>query len=886
MSEKSKQSKAHALTAEQTLKTWSVSKDGMSQNEARKRQQEFGPNKLKEQKQKSLFRLAIDQLNNPIIYLLAGAVIVSLIFNDIPEAIAILIVILLNTVIGFWMEYQARKSVNALKKLDQLETHVKRDGKNQKINAEELVPGDILVLESGDLVPADARILQASELAADESPLTGESVPIEKATDQLNEETPLAERNNMLFKGTAITSGKGEAVVTAIGHQTEIGKVSDMVDQTESEEIPLNRKLAKLSHRLIWFILGLAVLFFLFGWWSGKEIYLLLQTSIAWTVAAIPEGLPIVASIALARGMLRLAKRNVIVKKLEAVETLGETTVIFTDKTGTLTKNELTVSFVEYPGKTIKIDRKSDKPNDLSDTQASEDENFQHLFKISVYCNDAEWLNERELKGDALDAALLQFAKSFRPEHYKKLTETERIHEDPFDSESKFVGTVHQEKKILYVAAKGAAEPILNRSAKYLDGENEKKLSERIKSDWLKKNHELSESGLRIIAYAYRQDDLNQKDQLKSEEDFVEDMVFVGFVGFIDPARKDIQPAIDKCHQAGIKVVMVTGDHPGIARTIADEVNLTDNGNEKVIEGKNLDAKDLAISSSQLFARVDPGQKLDIVEHYKNKGEITAMTGDGINDAPALKMADIGIAMGDKGTQAAQDVADMVLKDDSFSAIVDAIEQGRVIFGNIRKFVMYQLSYHLAEIIIIAGISFTLFQLPLLPLQLLFLNLLSDVFPALALGIGKGDATIMQQAPKNPDEPIVSRRNWVATSIYGMIMALVIIGTYLVAFYFLNESKETANTITFFSLAVAQLLHVFNMRDPQERVFNNQVVRNKYIWLALGICAIMLSIAYLTPLLQEVLSFEQLTSTHWGLVAISSFLVLLITQLVKKIFKF
>ncbi len=369
MSEKSKQSKAHALTAEQTLKTWSVSKDGMSQNEVRKRQQEFGPNKLKEQKQKSLFRLAIDQLNNPIIYLLAGAVIVSLIFNDIPEAIAILIVILLNTVIGFWMEYQARKSVNALKKLDQLETHVKRDGKNQKINAEELVPGDILVLESGDLVPADARILQASELAADESPLTGESVPIEKATDQLNEETPLAERNNMLFKGTAITSGKGEAVVTAIGHQTEIGKVSDMVDQTESEEIPLNRKLAKLSHRLIWFILGLAVLFFLFGWWSGKEIYLLLQTSIAWTVAAIPEGLPIVASIALARGMLRLAKRNVIVKKLEAVETLGETTVIFTDKTGTLTKNELTVSFVEYPGKTIKIDRKSDKPNDLSDTQ-------------------------------------------------------------------------------------------------------------------------------------------------------------------------------------------------------------------------------------------------------------------------------------------------------------------------------------------------------------------------------------------------------------------------------------------------------------------------------------------------------------------------------------
>ncbi|KOH45236.1 cation-translocating P-type ATPase [Sunxiuqinia dokdonensis] len=885
MSEKSKQSQAHTRSADQTLEAWSASKEGLSPQEVRKRQQEFGPNKLQEKKQKSLFRLAIDQLNNPIIYLLTGAVIVSLIFNDIPEAIAILIVILLNTAIGFWMEYQARKSVDALKKLDQLETHVRRDGKSQKINAEELVPGDILVLESGDLVPADARILQASELAADESPLTGESVPTEKFTDQLNEETPLAERTNMLFKGTAITSGKGEAMVTAIGHQTEIGKVSDMVDETKREEIPLNRKLAKLSHRLIWFILGLAVLFFIFGWWSGKEIYLLLQTSIAWTVAAIPEGLPIVASIALARGMLRLAKRNVIVKKLEAVETLGETTVIFTDKTGTLTKNELTVSLMEYPGKSIEVEQTEEAKYNLSDTEASENENFQHLFKISVFCNDAEWLNERELKGDALDAALLQFAKSFHPEHYEKLTNTERIHEDPFDSESKFVGTVHQEKDILYVAAKGAAEPILSRSAKYLDNGKEVQLNEQAKSDWLKKNRELSESGLRIIAYAYRQDDLSQKDQLKAREDFVEEMVFVGFIGFIDPARKEVQPAIEKCHQAGIKVVMVTGDHPGIARTIAHEVNLTDNGHEQVIEGKNLDEKESEIINSPLFARVDPGQKLDIVEHYKKKGEITAMTGDGINDTPALKMADIGIAMGDKGTQAAQDVADMVLKDDSFSSIVDAIEQGRVIFGNIRKFVLYQLSYHLAEILIIAGISFTLFHLPLLPLQLLFLNLLSDVFPALALGIGKGDATIMQQPPKNPDEPIINRNNWIAISVYGMIMALVMIGTYLVAFDLLNESKETANTITFFSLAVAQLLHVFNMRDPQEKIFNNQVVRNKYIWLALGICAIMLSIAYLTPLLHEVLSFEQLTLVHWGLVALSSFLVLLITQLVKKIFR-
>ena len=883
MNEKSKQWQAHAWTTEKTLEALSASGDGLQQQEVRKRQQEFGPNKLEEQKQKSLLQLAIDQLNNPIIYLLAGAVIVSLIFDDVPEAIAIFIVILLNTVIGFWMEYQAQKSVTALKKLDQLETHVRRNQKNEKINAQELVPGDILLLESGDLVPADARILQASELAANESSLTGESVPAEKKTDPLDEQTPLAERRNMLFKGTTITSGKCEAVVTAIGVQTEIGKISKMVEQTGKEEIPLNRKLAKLSHRLIWFILGLAVLFFIFGWWSGKEIYLLLQTSIAWTVAAIPEGLPIVASIALARGMLRLAKRNVIVKKLEAVETLGETTIIFTDKTGTLTKNELTVSLVEYPEKSIEV-RETEKYQ-LSDKQASEEENFQQLIKISVLCNDAEWLNEKEFKGDALDAALLQFAQSLWPDRYNNLAEAERIHEDPFDSESKFMGTVHQDTNTLYVAAKGAAEPILNRSSNYLDHGETKQLTEEVKSAWLEKNHKLSEKGLRIIAYAYRHDDLNRKEQLKAEEDFIENMTFAGFIGFIDPARKEIQPAIEKCHQAGIKVVMVTGDHPGIAQTIAEEINLTKHDNPKVMEGKNLEEKEGEIPNTQLFARVDPGQKLDIVEHYKKRGEITAMTGDGTNDAPALKAADIGIAMGDKGTQAAQDVADMVLKDDSFSAIVDAIEQGRVIFGNIRKFVMYQLSYHLAEILIIAGISFTLFYLPLLPLQLLFLNLLSDVFPALALGIGKGDESIMRQKPKNPGEPIVNRRNWIATSVYGIIMALVISGAYVVAFYLLNESKETANTITFFSLAVSQLLHVFNMRDPDEKVFSNQVVNNKYIWMALGICAMMLSIAYLTPVLHEVLSFEHLTLLHWGLVAISSLLVMLLIQVVKKIFR-
>lgn len=885
MDENNKHTYPHSLSVDQTWEQYSTSMDGLTSDEVKKKQGEFGPNKLEGKKQKSLFRLFLDQLNNPIIYLLVGAVIVSFIFNDIPEAIAIIIVIILNTVIGFWMEYQARQSVNALKKLDQLETHVKRNGKSQKVNAEELVPGDVIILESGDLIPADARIFQASELKADESPLTGESVPVDKKVDEVNKDTPLAEHTNMLFKGTTVTSGKAQAVVTAIGQKTEIGKVSEMVNEAEDKEIPLNRKLAKLSHNLIWVILVLAAVFFLFGWMAGKEIYLLLQTSIAWTVAAIPEGLPIVASIALARGMLRLAKRNVIVKKLEAVETLGETTVIFTDKTGTLTENKLSVDSLEYFGNTLKVQHQEEKGYTFNSSNYEEDESFQHFYKISVFCNDAEWLNEEELKGDPLDIALLQFSKSILPETYKELTGKKRIHEDPFDSDAKFMGTVHELEDQLYVAGKGAPEPILNRSTSYLENGEAKNLTEEIKNEWMQKSQDLSKKGLRLIAYAYRTDAPGQKKQLQEKEDFVENMIFLGFVGFIDPARKEIQPVIEKCHTAGIQVVMVTGDHPGIAQNIADAVNMTNNIDEKVIEGKNLEEKKNEIVDSQLFARVDPKQKLEIVEHYKQQGAITAMTGDGVNDAPALKKADIGIAMGDKGTQAAQEVADMVLKDDSFASIVEAIEQGRIIFGNIRKFIVYQLSYHLAEIIIIAGISFTLFYLPLLPLQLLFLNLLSDVFPALALGLGKGDETIMQQKPKDPEEPIINRQNWIATFVYGAIMAVVIIGTYLLVMYRLDESKETANTITFFSLAVVQLLHVFNMKDHKENILSNQVTRNKYIWIALAICTVFLIIGYAVPILNEILKFEQLKLVHWGVVASSSIGTLFIIQIVKKIFK-
>ena len=876
----------HGLTIEETFSELDSRKEGLSEDKAREKQEKYGKNVIEGKKEKSLFRLFLDQVNNPVIYLLLGAVVVSFIFGDIPEAIAIIVVILLNTIIGFWMEYQARTSVKALKKLNRLQARVKRDGETKKIDAAEVVPGDVIELEAGDVIPADARVVDYAELKVDESPLTGESLPVEKDTEKLEKDTQLADRTNMVFKGTALTNGKATAIVTATGQNTEIGKISEMAEEEDKDEIPLNKKLSKLSHRLIWVTVGMAAVFFAIGWAAGKEIYLMLQTAIAWTVAAIPEGLPIVASIALARGMLRLSKRNVLVKKLAAVETLGETTVIFTDKTGTLTENKLSVDSIEFPGE--KIEAKALKEDEKDAGDKTENENFQHIFKVSVFCNDAkekENDGEKQLKGDPLDVSVLGFFKKYDSDKAEKLRNSEQINEDPFDSETKFMGAIHQWDDKLYISAKGAADPILSKCRTYLDNGEEKDISDDFKSEWMDKYEELSEKGLKVIAFAYRTADKSESDTLKEKEDFVEDMVFLGFVSFIDPAKEDVKPSIDKCQTAGIKIVMVTGDHPGTAENVARKVGLSADEKYHVMKGSDIESNKDEVIKSNIFARVDPEQKYNIVERFKEEGEITAMTGDGVNDAPALKKADIGIAMGERGTQIAQDVADMILKDDSFPSIVNAIEEGRVIFGNIRKFIIYQLSYHLAEIFIIAGISFSLFYLPLLPLQLLFLNLLSDVFPALALGLGAGDETIMKQKPKDPEEPIINKKNWMAMGIYGIIIAIIVTGAYLLVMFSFNESKEVANTVAFFGLALSQLLHVFNMREPNENIFVNQVVRNKYIWMALAICIAALIAAYFIPLLNDVLSFQELTGTLWLIAVGAAVANLVVIQTVKSIFR-
>lgn len=898
---------AHTYSKDDLLKKLETDQEkGLSENEAEKRLESHGPNQLEEQEQKSLFQILIDQINNPIVYLLTAAAVLAFAFGDIPEGIAIIVVLVLNTIIGFWMEYQARQSMNALQEMDKVMAKVIRDGEEKEIDAEHLVPGDIINLEAGTLVPADARLLQVSELSIDESPLTGESVPVSKDVEPLDDETQVADQKNMAFKGTAVTNGKGTAVIVTTGMDTEIGSISEMVSEADQDQIPLNQKLEHLTKKLIWVTLALAAAFFLVGWLTGKEMYQLVQTSIAWTIAAIPEGLPIVASIALAKGMLRLANHDVIVKRLAAVETLGETTVIFTDKTGTLTENRLTLQMMEFDG--LRTDVNWSDQNEEVEVNAAEntegtlqedDQRLKRFFEIAILCNDAEFNNngndedDENGSGDPLDISLLEFGHAFNSERFENLRGNERINEEPFDSDDMVMGTIYEIDGKQLLLCKGAPEAIVNRCSNSLTADGEKEFSEDDKKKWINKNEELSEDGLRVIAFAFEElngSESSNAEEKDVEEDLMHDLTFLCLTGFIDPPKESVKEAVDTCLNAGIKVEMVTGDHPGTARNIGREVNLVDEGSDKALHGKDL-RKDVdehdqeEVVNTRIFARVDPEQKLNLIEYYQDNGDIVAMTGDGVNDAPALKKADIGIAMGDRGTQVAQEVSDMVLKNDAFASIVEAVREGRIIFGNIRKFIMYQLSYHLSEILIIALISFTVFALPLLPLQLLFLNLLSDVFPALALGIGQGSPNIMEQKPKDPDEPIINQQNWFMIGLHGTIITVFIVGAYFFASNVWGLSEEICNNVAFFSLAFAQLWHVFDMREADEPIFNNQVTRNKYVWAAVALCVTVIIVSYFIPQISNILSFQELSFKTWILIGVTSFLPVITIQALKEISK-
>ncbi|MFP3853551.1 MAG: cation-translocating P-type ATPase [Anaerolineales bacterium] len=857
---------------------------GLTEQEAKDRKQKFGPNRLRQAERRSAFSILIEQFKNIIVVLLAAATAISFAFGEVVEGFAIVAVIVLNALIGFFTELRAVRSMEALRELGRVESKIRRAGSVQTVEADEVVPGDILVVDSGDVVTADARLLESSRLQTDESALTGESVPVAKQVDPVDPAVPLAERASMIYKGTAITRGSGEAVAVSTGMDTELGGISSLVEQAEEEVTPLETRLDKLGERLVWVTLGITAFLAIGGIIAGREIFLIIETSLALAVAAVPEGLPIVATVALARGMHRMAQRNALLRKLSAVETLGSTTVILSDKTGTLTENEMTLQIISLEEGDVQIERRRSEGEVfvLNDQpiEPPEHEALRQSLRVAALCNNAE-LNaeneEAEAVGDPLEIALLRGARLAGYERNELLAEWPEYREIAFDPEKKMMATIHKKNHEYFAAVKGAPEAVFDACRQKLTAQGSQPFGDEDRADWSERVNSKAAQGYRVLALA-------GKEMEDPEADPYENLTLLGLVGLLDPARGDVQEAIEACRRAGVHVVMVTGDQAETAKKIADQVALTQDGSPQVRRGQELSEEPEAAedwTEADIFARVSPKQKLSLVNAYQQAGDIVAMTGDGVNDAPALKKADIGIAMGRRGTQVAKEAAAMVLQDDAFSTIVVAIEHGRAIFNNIRKFVIYLLSCNMSEILVVTLASFANLPLPIRPLQILFLNLVTDVFPALALGLGEADPQIMKKPPRDPSEPILTRDHWTSLGVYAALITLGVMTAYALALFHYDMQTEVAITIAFLTLAGAQLWHVFNMRSPGSHPLRNEVTTNPFIWGALALCVLLLLLAVYLPPLAELLGTVPLDPLGWLLVTIMSVVPLVIGQALK-----
>ena len=860
---------------------------GLDDQTAAGRREEFGRNQLRKTQRRSAWRVFIEQFKSLVVLLLIAAVALSFAFGEFIDGFAILAVVLINALLGFFTELRAVRSMEALQEIGDVHTKVRRDGTVREVDAEELVPGDIVVLESGDVVTADLRLLEAANLQTNESALTGESLPVGKQVSPVDAGTPLAERADMVYKGTAVTRGSGVGVVVTTGMQTELGEISALVEEAKEEQTPLEERLDKLGRRLIVVTLLIAALIAVSGIVQGREVLQMIETAIALAVAAIPEGLPIVATIALARGMRRMARRNALVNRLAAVETLGGTNIICTDKTGTLTENQMTLTVMALTTGDVRIsgeglEREGDFQRDEEKITPQENDTLRRALEIGVLCNNASLSPEEaseEAVGDPVEVALLVAGAKAGLWRDALLEELPEEREVAFDPEVKMMATFHRQNDAYRVAVKGAPEAVLEASSQRRTADGTAELSDDEREKWLERNQAMARDGLRVLAVAERSADGPEADPYQA-------LTFLGLVGLLDPPREEVRGAIQSCRKAGIQVVMVTGDQAATARNVALAVGLADEDAAEVLEGREL--KKLSengdyerIRGASILARVSPKQKLDLIDIYQKEGLIVAMTGDGVNDAPALKKADIGVAMGQRGTQVAQEAADMVLQDDAFTTIVTAVEQGRAIFNKIRKFVLYLLSCNISEIFSVGLASLLALPLPILPLQILFLNLVTDVFPALALGVGEAEEGVMERPPRDPDEDIMLRHHWVAIVGYGLLITLAVLGALWAALNWLDVSREQAVTISFLTLASAQLWHVFNMRDTGTNLLRNEITTNPYVWGALVLCAVLLLLAVYLPGLSDVLNTVNPGLNGWLLVLGMSLLPTIAGQILK-----
>ena len=871
---------------------------GLTRAEAARRLAQYGPNALAQARKRSGAAIFFAQFRSFIVALLVAATVIAVAMGDNIEAIAILVVIVINAGIGFFTEWKAQQALSALQKQSVRFAHVIREGAESEIPAAELVPGDLVVLAAGARVPADGRIVESARLQIEEAALTGESQAVTKTSELvLDKDAALVDRLNMAFLGTTVTDGRGRLLVTATAAQTEVGKIGILIDEATIRATPLERKLAQLGRLLIIVVLALCTVIVLAGWLRGvTDFWYMLEIGLSLAIAAVPEALPAVATMTLAVGIQRMARMRALVRRLPAVETLGCTTVICTDKTGTLTRNEMTACVFMLDQRRVEVTGTGYAPVgefqvDHKSVDPRSDEHLALALRIGLLCNDAkvERVDGREtVLGDPTEAALIVAAEKAGMNHAVLATGFPRLSEVPFDCNSKRMVTVHRTPDGRTMAfVKGSPGTVIAASGAQVSATGVTPLTPGDRRHWEESNKRLAGAALRILGLAYRElpDGYN-------EGDLTQDLIFVGLVGMTDPLRDEAKAAITTCREAGIRIVMITGDQQATAAEIARQLGIDrglDGSPLRTVHGReltNLDAAGWkrAVDDAAVFARVSPEHKLRIVEALQQQGHVVAMTGDGVNDAPALRKADIGITMGIKGTEVAKENADMVITDDNFASIVGAVEQGRIIYGNIVRFLHYLLSCNFSEILTIFVALMVGWPLPLVALQILWLNLITDVFPAFALALEPSGSGMMKRPPRDPKESLLTPR------FVGLIVwqGLLLAGVTLLAFGVgmgrhgtEGEGLYQATTMAFMTLALAQVFHVFNARSQRRSAFTDRLFTNGWLWAAVVICLLLQAAALYLPTLQQVLRTVPPTFSDWGVIAACSLLPVAVVELIK-----
>jgi len=901
MDQETKQKKWWSLQPGEVLTILNSSATGLTQEEANRRFAQFGPNELLEKEKLSPWKILFEQFKSILIIILLIAIVLSAIVDDIKESIVIAIIVMMASGLGFLQEYRAERTIEALKRLAAPMASVLRDGREKEIPARELVPGDVLILRTGNKVPADARLLEVFNLKVDEASLTGESIPVEKTLEPLPPETHAADRRNMVFMGTTVVYGRGKAVVTATGMSTEFGQIAGLLQQVKSEPTPLQVNLDRMGRWLGLGAVALCIILAGLGLIRGHGLLEMLIWGVSLAVAAVPEALPAVVVIGLAIGVRRMARRNALIRKLSAVETLGCTTFICSDKTGTMTQDQMTVRRIYVNGEMMEVTGVGYEPvgQFRLNHRPILPENYPSLLKLlhigslcndtSLYCEENKW----QIKGDPTEGALIVLAAKaglWADELNQKFP---RLAEIPFTSERKRMTTIHKTPEGKIACSKGAPEIVLASCRYYLQDGEEKPLTEEAKEKIISIAHEMAAGALRVLALAYKKLSLDPSSpeffnfQPASVE---QDMVFVGLAGMIDPPREEAKEAVKRCYEAGIKSVMITGDHKLTAVAVARELGILQDG--LVVTGNELDhlseaELDAIIEKIEVYARVSPTHKLKVVEALAKRGHVVAMTGDGINDAPALKKADIGVAMGITGTDVTKEAADMVLLDDNFASIVAAVEEGRAVFSNIKKYLMYLLSSNIGEILVMAVaiifgplIGLPYGAIPLVAIQILFVNLVTDGLPAIALAVDPPDSDIMKQKPRPRNQGIFTRPVLCLIFVGGIWLSLVNVGLFKWALDS-GRSMIEAQGLCFVSVILIQFFNAYNFRSDKDSIFKIGLFSNKWLNLSiLGEILLLLIIIY-WPSLHEPFRTFSLTAADWLRVIILASTILPVIELTK-----